>query len=135
VLKITPAHDHNDYEIGQRHKLEFITIFNKDGTVNEKGGHLFQGLNSEQARIKIWKFMSDEGLTLRKVNITHRVPRSQRGGEVIEPMLSTQWFLTMDKMASDALKVFFFFFYFIFYILYFERSNTCSFSFVVVLSR
>jgi valyl-tRNA synthetase len=103
ALKVTPAHDLNDYEIGQRHKLESIPMLNKDATVNESGGP-YAGLDRFEARKKLWADMEAAGLTIKTEPYTHIVPRSQRGGEPVEPMLSTQWFVNVSGPASQALQ-------------------------------
>ena len=103
ALKITPAHDLNDYEIGQRHKLGMIHILNKDATLNENGGP-YARLDRFDARQRLWSDMEAAGLTIKIEPYTHVVPRSQRGGEPVEPMLSTQWFVDMSGPASLALK-------------------------------
>jgi len=102
AVKVTPAHDFNDFATGKRHKLDEITIFNLDGTVNENGG-AFAGLTRERARTAVKKALEEKGLT--RGTKPHRltVPRSQRSGVIVEPMLSTQWFLKMDTMAKAAL--------------------------------
>ncbi|CEM07065.1 unnamed protein product [Vitrella brassicaformis CCMP3155] len=102
ALKITPAHDPNDYEIGKRHNLPLINIMNKDGTLNANAG-AFEGLDRFDARDKLWSTMGQEGLTIKVEPHTQRVPRSQRGGEVIEPLISRQWFVKTDNMAKQAL--------------------------------
>jgi valyl-tRNA synthetase len=103
ALKITPAHDFNDYEIGQRHGLPAINILNKDATLNENAG-AYAGLDRFDAREKLWADMTVAGMTVKVENIRHTVPRSQRGGEIVEPMISTQWFLKMDQIAEKALN-------------------------------
>eukprot|EP01038_Epipyxis_sp_PR26KG_P009137 gene9137-12323_t len=108
ALKITPAHDVNDYEIGKRYNLPMITMLNKDGTVSAKrsntGTDAYFGLDRFACREKIWNDMATAGLTIKTEQISQRIPRSQRGGEVIEPMVSTQWFMKMDGMANKALE-------------------------------
>jgi valyl-tRNA synthetase len=105
ALKITPAHDMNDYEISKRHNLASINIFNKDATINKIGGVAYENLDRFVCREKIWLDMEAKNLTL-KINNQHaqRIPRSQRGGEVIEPMISTQWFANMNNMAAKAVE-------------------------------
>jgi valyl-tRNA synthetase len=102
AVKVTPAHDFNDFATGKRHGLEEINIFNLDGTVNENGGS-FAGLERARARTAVKKALADLGLA--KGSKPHRltVPKSQRSGAVVEPMLSTQWFLKMEGMAEKAL--------------------------------
>ena len=102
ALKITPSHDPNDYEIGRNHHLEFINILNKDATINENGGP-YKGLDRMVCREQIWADMESAGLTIRVEDYQMKVPRSQRGGEVIEPMVSTQWFVDVHEMAANAL--------------------------------
>jgi valyl-tRNA synthetase len=80
------------------------SIFAKDGTVNDKGGAKYAGLDRFVARDAIWADLEASGIALKVEPHTQRVPRSQRGGEVIEPMLSTQWFLQMQSMADAALE-------------------------------
>ena len=103
ALKITPSHDPNDYEIGLRHKLKFINVLNKDATINENGG-LYQGLDRFVCREKLWADMEASGLVIREEPYILNVPRSQRGGEIVEPMISIQWFVNIDEMAKAALK-------------------------------
>ncbi|HEC22504.1 MAG TPA: valine--tRNA ligase [Chloroflexi bacterium] len=103
ALKITPGHDPNDYEIGQRHNLPIINILNKDATLNENAGP-YAGLDRFEAREKLWADMEAAGLTIRTEPYQHIVPRSQRGGEPIEPMVSTQWFADVSGPAQEALQ-------------------------------
>jgi valyl-tRNA synthetase len=104
ALKITPAHDPNDYQIGQRHSLEFISIMDNTAHINENGGP-YTGLDRFAARKKLWEDMKIAGLVLKEMPYTLNIPRSQRGGEIVEPMLSTQWFLRIKPLADEALKV------------------------------
>jgi valyl-tRNA synthetase len=101
ALKITPAHDVNDYELGKKHKLPTINVMNKDGTINAHGGS-YAGLDRFACRQKLWEDMRSSGLVIKEVPHMQRVPRNQRGGEIIEPLLSSQWFVRMDGMASRA---------------------------------
>ena len=103
ALKITPAHDPNDYEIGHRHNLEFISVINENAAINENGGP-YQGLDRFDCRKQIWQDMKAAGLVIKEQPYTHQVPRSQRGGEIIEPMISTQWFITMKPLAEAGLQ-------------------------------
>jgi valyl-tRNA synthetase len=102
ALKITPAHDPNDYDIGMRHNLAFINVLNKDATINEEGGP-YEGLDRFEARKQLWADMEAAGLVIKVEPYTMKVPRSQRGGEIIEPMISTQWFVEIKEMAKNAL--------------------------------
>jgi len=106
ALKVTPGHDPNDYTIGIKHELEIISILNKDMTLNEHAGP-YAGLNRFEARDRLWADMGHAGLVLKEEPYTHIVPVAQRGGELIEPMLSTQWFVDMSapaKLALDAVN-------------------------------
>ncbi|HVU14599.1 MAG TPA: valine--tRNA ligase [Phototrophicaceae bacterium] len=102
ALKVTPGHDFNDYEIGQRHNLPLINIMNKDATLNQNAG-IYAGMDRFEAREKLWNDMAALGLTVKIEDINHAVPRSQRGGEIVEPMISTQWFLKIQPLADKAL--------------------------------
>ncbi|MFW5714261.1 MAG: valine--tRNA ligase [Brevefilum sp.] len=104
ALKITPAHDPNDYDIGMRHNLEFINVLNKDATINENGGP-YEGMDRFDCRKKLWGDMKEAGLVIKEEPYMLKVPRSQRGGEIIEPMVSTQWFVDIKNMADAALRV------------------------------
>ena len=111
ALKITPAHDVNDYALGKKHGLPLISIMNPDASINELGGK-YAGLSREQCRVDLWADLVQAGLaytahpeasTGTKPH-TQRVPRSQRGGEVIEPMVSKQWFVRTEHMAQRAVQ-------------------------------
>lgn len=102
ALKITPGHDFNDYEIGQRHKLDVINIMNRDATLNEAAGP-YAGLDRFVCREKLWQDMESAGLTIKVTDHTMIVPRSQRGGEVVEPLISTQWFVKIKPLAEKAI--------------------------------
>ncbi|KAH7666329.1 valyl-tRNA synthetase protein [Dioscorea alata] len=104
VLKISPGHDHNDYHLARKLGLPILNVMNKDGTLNEVAG-LFSGLDRFEARKKLWSELEETDLAVKKESHTLRVPRSQRGGEVIEPLISKQWFVTMEPLAEKALQV------------------------------
>ncbi|MEW6578082.1 MAG: valine--tRNA ligase [Chloroflexota bacterium] len=103
ALKITPGHDPADYEIGQRHGLELVNIMNKDATLNENAGP-YAGLDRFVARQRLWADMERAGMTLRVEPYRHAVPRSQRGGEVVEPLVSRQWFVKIQPLAEKAIE-------------------------------
>jgi valyl-tRNA synthetase len=103
ALKITPGHDPADYEIGQRHKLEIINVLNPDATMNDQAGP-YQGLDRYACREKLWADMEAAEMTIKTEPYMMQVPRSQRGGEVVEPMVSTQWFVKMEPLAEPALE-------------------------------
>ena len=101
ALKITPGHDPADYEIGQRHGLALINIMNKDATLNASAGR-YAGLDRFEARKRLWADMEAAGMTIRVEPYRHAVPRSQRGGEIVEPLVSTQWFVKIQPLAEKA---------------------------------
>lgn len=103
ALKITPAHDQNDYEIGLRHGLEMISVLDETAHINQNGGP-YQGQDRFEARTNIWKDMQAAGLTIKEEPYMMNIPRSQRGGEIVEPMISTQWFVKIKPLADAALK-------------------------------
>ncbi len=103
VVKITPAHDPNDFEVGERHNLERINILNEDGTMNEKTGK-YQGLDRFKARDEIVKDLEKEGLLIKIEEITHNVGHSERTGVMVEPYLSKQWFVKMRPLADRILE-------------------------------
>lgn len=102
ALKITPGHDPNDFEIGQRHGLPIINIMNKDATLNAEAGP-YAGMERFAARHKLWQDMAAAGLVIKEEPYTMTVPRAQRGGEVIEPLISKQWFVNTAPMAELGL--------------------------------
>ncbi len=102
-VKVTPAHDPNDFAIGKRHNLKQINVMNKDGTLNINAG-IFQNLDRYQARKKIIKELDNLGLLTKIENYKHTVPFSDRGKVPIEPLLSTQWFLKMDDISQGCLN-------------------------------
>jgi valyl-tRNA synthetase len=102
-VKVTPAHDPNDFEMGQRHKLPLINIMNKDGSLNENAGP-YQGQDRFEARKNVVKQLEDEGFLVKVEEYKHTVPYSDRGKVPIEPLLSTQWFVKIRPMADQALE-------------------------------
>ena len=102
ALKITPGHDPNDFEIGQKHGLAIINVMNKDATMNGNAGP-YAGLDRFDCRARLWVDMEAADLTIKKQDYTLNVPRSQRGGEIIEPMVSKQWFVEAKPMADMGL--------------------------------
>jgi valyl-tRNA synthetase len=103
ALKRYPGHDPNDYEIGQRHGLEIISILDEAACINQFGGP-YQGLDRFKCRQKLWEDMRLAGLVIKEEPYTLKVPRSQRGGEIVEPMISTQWFVRIQPLADAALE-------------------------------
>jgi valyl-tRNA synthetase len=102
ALKITPGHDPNDYAIAQRHDLPIISMLDVEAKVNENGGP-YQGQDRFEARKKLWADMQAAGLVLKTEPYRTTIPRSQRGGEIVEPMISTQWFVKIQPLADAAL--------------------------------
>ncbi len=103
ALKITPAHDENDYEIGLRHNLKTIDIFNDDGTLNENA-EIHIGEDRFEARDNFVRDLENEGYLIKKEDYTNSIGFSERTDAVIEPKLSTQWFCRMKEMAKPALE-------------------------------
>ena len=103
AVKVTPAHDFNDFATGKRHGLEEINILNLDGTINASGGQ-FAGLDRKEARRAVKKKLTELGFSRGAKPHTLTLPRCQRSGGVVEPMISTQWFLKMQGMAEAALE-------------------------------
>jgi valyl-tRNA synthetase len=103
ALKITPGHDPNDYTIGQRHNLPVISVLDEAARVNSHGGP-YAGQDRFEARRNLWEDMRLAGLVVKEEPYTLNVPRSQRGGEIVEPMISTQWFVRIRPLAGPALE-------------------------------
>ena len=102
ALKVTPGHDPNDFEIGRRKGLAIISVMNPDATMSAAAGP-YAGLDRFECRRRLWADMEAAGLTLKTEPYALNVPRSQRGGEIIEPMISKQWFVNTRPMADMAL--------------------------------
>ncbi|MGD8402767.1 MAG: valine--tRNA ligase [Anaerolineales bacterium] len=102
ALKITPGHDPNDYEIGVRHNLPVLSMLDREARITEVGG-LYEGMDRFDCRKKLWADMQVAGLVIKEEPYTITIPRSQRGGEVVEPMISTQWFVEIAPLAEKAL--------------------------------
>jgi valyl-tRNA synthetase len=103
ALKITPGHDPNDYAIGERHGLPVLSVLDEAARVNAHGGP-YQGLDRFEARKRLWEDMRSAGLVIKEEPYLLNVPRSQRGGEIVEPMISTQWFVRIQPLAKAALE-------------------------------
>jgi valyl-tRNA synthetase len=102
AVKVTPAHDFNDFEVGKRHDLEFITLFDDAACVNHVGGERFQGMSVDDARAAVKAAMAELGLDRGSKPHEMQLGKSQRGGAVVQPMLSTQWFVKMKPLAAPA---------------------------------
>ena len=103
AVKITPAHDPNDFEVGKRHNLEEINILNDDGTINENGGK-FEGMDRYEARKAIVKELEEGGYLVRIENHEHNVGTHDRCHTTVEPMIKQQWFVKMNEMAKPAIE-------------------------------
>ncbi|MDR0690496.1 MAG: valine--tRNA ligase, partial [Streptococcaceae bacterium] len=102
VVKITPAHDPNDFEVGQRHNLPQVNVMNEDGTMNENAG-VFAGMDRFAARYAVVEKLKELGLLVKVKKMVHSVGHSQRSGMMVEPRLSTQWFVKMDELARQVI--------------------------------
>ncbi|WP_186576250.1 valine--tRNA ligase [Aquibacillus kalidii] len=104
AVKITPAHDPNDFEIGNRHNLERILVMNEDGTMNDRAGK-YKGMDRFECRKQLVKDLQEEGILFKIEEHMHSVGHSERSGAVVEPYLSTQWFVNMQPLADEAVKL------------------------------
>ena len=105
AVKITPAHDPNDFEVGMRHNLEIIRVMNDDGTMNEKAGAAYCGLDRMAARKKVEEDLAALGLLIEKEPYKHNVGECYRCHSSVEPIISKQWFVKMKPLAEPAIKV------------------------------
>ncbi|TWT26286.1 valine--tRNA ligase [Planomicrobium sp. CPCC 101110] len=104
AVKITPAHDPNDFEIGNRHNLERVLVMHEDGTMNENAGK-YEGLDRFECRKEIVEDLQDMGVLFKIEEHLHSVGHSERSGAVVEPYLSTQWFVDMQPLAAESVKL------------------------------
>lgn len=104
ALKVTPAHDPNDFEIGKKHGLDTVNIFTKKAKINKNGGP-YEGLTREEARKKVVSDLKQKGLLEKVETLKHSIGRCYRCDNIIEPYLSTQWFVKMKPLAEPAIKV------------------------------
>ena len=104
VLKVTPGHDPNDFEIGRRHGLEERSVIGEDGRMTDAAGEAFAGLTVAEARAAVVAALEAEGALRATEPYTHTVPYSHRSGERIEPLISLQWFMRMDEVAKPAIE-------------------------------
>ncbi len=105
AVKITPAHDPNDFEVGMRHNLEIIRVMNDDGTMNELAGKAYAGLDRMLARKKVEEDLAAIGLLIQKESYKHNVGECYRCHSSVEPIISKQWFVKMKPLAEPAIKV------------------------------
>ena len=104
ALKITPAHDPNDFEIGRRHGLEEISVIGEDGRMTAAAGERFAGLTALECRDAVVAALREEGRIARTEPLVHNVPYSHRSGERIEPLVSLQWFIRTEELARPAIE-------------------------------
>ncbi|WP_025114608.1 valine--tRNA ligase [Lysinibacillus fusiformis] len=104
VVKMTPAHDPNDFEVGNRHNLERILVMNEDGTMNELAGK-YNGMDRFECRKQIVADLQETGVLIRIEEHMHSVGHSERSGAVVEPYLSAQWFVKMQPLADSSLEI------------------------------
>jgi valyl-tRNA synthetase len=104
AVKITPAHDPNDFEIGNRHDLERVLVMNEDGSMNANAGS-YKGLDRFECRKQIVKDLQEQGVLFKIEEHMHSVGHSERSGAVVEPYLSTQWFVKMQPLADEAIAL------------------------------
>ena len=105
AVKITPAHDFNDYDVGKRNKLEIINILTEDGKINKNAPSEYQGLDRFDARKKILEDLSNLGFLVKEENTKNKVPYGDRSNSVIEPFLTEQWFVDAKKLSIKAKKI------------------------------
>lgn len=103
VVKITPAHDPNDFEVGNRHDLPRLNVMHKDGSINKNGGK-YNGMDRFEARKAVVKDLEEQGYLVKIEEHMHSVGHSERSGAVVEPYLSTQWFVKMEPLAKKAIE-------------------------------
>ena len=103
-LKVTPAHDPNDFEIGARHDLDQVSVIGEDGRMTAEAGERFAGLTVMEAREAVVAELEREGRIVAREEYEHEVPYSHRSGERIEPLISLQWFMSMDHLADPAIE-------------------------------
>src|SRR5690625_911094 len=104
AVKITPAHDPNDFEIGNRHNLPRVLVMNEDGTMNENAGK-YEGMDRFECREQIVNDLQEEGVLFKIEDHVHQVGHSERSGAVVEPYLSTQWFVKMEPLAKKVIEL------------------------------
>ena len=105
AVKITPAHDFNDYEVGKRNNLEIINILEKNGSINKNGIREFVGLDRFDARKLLIRKLKDEGCLLKIESIKNKVPYGDRSNTIIEPLLTEQWFVDAKKLSKKPIKI------------------------------
>ena len=102
-VKITPAHDFNDYEVGKRHQMEVINLFTPEAVMNENAPKAYQGMDRYAARDAMIKDLKEAGLLVKEEKHKHSPPRGDRSGVILEPYQTDQWFIRMEQLAKDAI--------------------------------
>ena len=105
AVKITPAHDFNDYEVGIRNKIDILNIFTDDGKINKNAPNEFVGLDRFQARKKVLNILTEKKLLVKEENIKNKVPYGDRSNSIIEPYMTEQWFVDAKKLSLKAKKI------------------------------
>ena len=104
AVKMTPAHDPNDFEVGLRHNLETIRVISDDGRINENGGP-YNGMDRYECRKQLVKDLEEQGYLVKTEDYSHNVGTCYRCGSDVEPLISAQWFVMMEPLAKEALRV------------------------------
>ena len=104
AVKINPSHDFNDFDVGKRHGLDMINIFDANASINENGGEDFKGLDRFEARKKVLEILKAQNLYIKEEKIVHTVPHGDRSNVVVEPWLMDQWYVDAYKLAQPAIK-------------------------------
>ena len=104
AVKMTPAHDPNDFEVGLRHNLEVIRVINDDGTINENGGK-YNGMDRYECRKAIVEDLEEQGYLVKTEPYSHNVGTCYRCHNDVEPLISAQWFVKMEPLAKEAIRV------------------------------
>jgi len=105
AVKITPAHDFNDYEVGKRNNLKIINVFTEEGKINNNAPEEFIGLDRFEARKKLLNELTKKDFLVKEENIRNKVPYGDRSNSIIEPFLTEQWFVDAKKLAVNAKKI------------------------------
>lgn len=103
-MKLTPAHDFNDYHLGKTHKLDLINVLNDDGTLNNNAGPLFEGQKRSEARYAVVEELKKLGLFVKENDIAMRIPRCEESKDIMEPLIKPQRWMRMTKMANTAFQ-------------------------------
>jgi valyl-tRNA synthetase len=104
AVKLTPAHDFNDYNLGKMHQLDFINVLNDDGTLNDNAGPLFEGQKRFDARYTVVEELKKFGLFVKEEDHAMKIPRCEKSKDIIEPLIKPQWWMRMTEMADTALQ-------------------------------